>query len=64
MPKDTETLPIRVDAELVRRVRVVAAGLGTKPIHYIANKLREAVDTDWPRVLKLLTEEDKKGTDP
>lgn len=56
MPRKTES--IRLDAELARRARIIAAAIGVSMPEYLEQKLKPIIDRDFQRTLKQLNQED------
>jgi len=56
-----KTLPVRIDAHVVRRAQNVAKDRGVPLSDYVTEILKAAVERDWNKILRrLVSEEDEK----
>lgn len=57
---ERKTLPVRIDAQLVRRSQNIARDRGTPLSDYVTDILRSAVERDWSKILRRLASEEEK----
>jgi hypothetical protein len=55
---ERKTLPVRIDAHLVRRAQNVAKDQGVPLSEYLTEVIRGAVDRDWAKIIRRLAKEE------
>ena len=55
---ERKTLPVRIDAHLVRRAQNVARDRGVPLSDYVTEILKAAVDRDWSKIIKRIAKEE------
>lgn len=57
---ERKTLPVRIDAQLVRRAQNVARDRGLPLSDYVTEILRTSVERDWSKILRRIASDEEK----